>query len=153
MWGPLSDLDHDGTHLSIRTLPHHACHAEASRTGTTEPSSISIPPPTPAQPGSNAASSSTPTRPEPPVPRAIAVDESHASPTPLHACPHCHTRFLTATGLERHMSTHGHEVQADGNLVRAAKIPKLDTVPAMLTKLCQVIETPSKSFRAHCAWK
>ena len=40
------------------------------------------------------------------------------------------------------MSTHGHEVQADGNLVRAAKIPKLDTVPAMLTKPCQVIETP-----------
>ena len=57
----------------------------------TAPSSISIPPPTPAQPGSNAASSSTPTRPDPPVHRAIAVDESHASPSPLHACPHCHT--------------------------------------------------------------
>ena len=45
------------------------------------------------------------------------------------------------------MSTHGHEVQADGNLVRAAKIPKLDTVPAMLTKPSQVIVTPSKSFK------
>ena len=144
MWGPLSDLDHDGTHLSTRTLPHHAMPViqKASRTGTTEPGSISIPPPTPV-----------PTRPEPSVPRAIAVDESHASPTPLHACPRCHTRFLTATGLEGHTSTHGHEVQADGNLVRAAKIPKLDTVPAMLTKPCQVIETPSKSFRDHCAWK
>ena len=120
---------------------------KVSRTGTTEPSSISIPPPTPAQPGSNAASSTMPTRPDPPVHRAIAVEESHDSPSPLHACPHCHTSFLTATGLERHMSTHGHEVQADDNLVRAAKIPKLDTVPAMLAKPSQVIVTPSKSFK------
>ena len=72
--------------------------------------------------------------PDPLVYRAIAIDESHTSPSPLHVCPYCHPRFLTATGLERHMSTHGHEVQVDGNLVRAAKIPKLDTVPAMLTK-------------------
>ena len=102
---------------------------KASRTDTTEFSSISIPPPTPAQPGSHATISAVQTRPNPPVPRAIEVNESHTSTTPLHACPHCHTRFLTATSLERHMSTHGHEVQADGQLVRAAKIPKFDTVP------------------------
>lgn len=84
---------------------------------------------TPAPPGSLAAASAVQTRPDPITPRAIEVDESHASTPPLHACPHCHTRFLIATGLERHLSTHGHEVQADGQLVRTAKIPKFDTVP------------------------
>ena len=119
---------------------------KASRTAITEPSSISIAPPTPAPPGSLAAASAVQTRPDPITPRAIEVDESHASTPPLHACPHCHTRFLIATGLERHLSTHGHEVQADGQLVRAAKIPKLDTIPIMLNKPCQPIEAPSKSF-------
>ena len=34
-----------------------------------------------------------------------------------------------------------------GKVVRAAKIPKLDTVPVMLNKPCQHIDAPSKSFR------
>ena len=120
---------------------------KASRTATDAPSSITIPPPTPATTGSPTAAPAVQTRPDPIATRAIEVDESHASTIPLHSCPHCHTRFLTATGLERHLSTHGHEVQADGQLVRVAKIPKLDTVPVMLNKPCQPFEDPSKSFQ------
>ena len=120
---------------------------KASRSTTDAPSSCSIPPPTPALPGPSTAASAVQTRPDPEATRAVEVEDNSAQPPPLHAYPHCHTRFLTATGLERHLSTHGHKAQADGQLVRAAKIPKLDTVPVMLNKPCQPIDAPSKSFR------
>ena len=118
----------------------------ASRTATDAPSSISLPPPSPAMPGPPTAAPAVQTRPDPDTTRAVEVDD-HAPSPPLHACPHCYTRFLTATGIERHLPTHGHEVQADGQLVRAAKIPKFDTVPVMLNKPCQHVEAPSRTFQ------
>ena len=119
---------------------------KASRSTTDASSSISIPPPPSAMPGPSTAAPAVQSRLEPDDTRAIEVDD-HAPSPPLHACPHCHTRFLTATGLEKYLLTHGHEVQADGQIVRAAKIPKLDTVPNMLNKLCQHIDAPSKSYQ------
>ena len=145
MWCPFSDFDHDG--FQPEYFPIMPIMQKASRSTTDAPSSCSIPPPIPALPGPPTAASAVQTRPDPEATRAIEVDDNTAQPPPLHACPHCHTRFLTATGLERHLSTHGHDVQADGQLVRAAKIPKLDTVPIMLNKPCQPIDAPSKSFR------
>ena len=119
---------------------------KASRSATDASSSISIPPPPSAMPGPPTAVPAMQTRPEPDDTRAVEVDD-HAPSPPLYACPHYHTRFLTATGLEKHLSTHGHEIQADGQIVRAAKIPKLDTIPTMLNESCQHVDAPSKSFQ------
>ena len=77
----------------------------------------------------------------------MVVDATNSQPPPLYACPHCQTRFLTATGLDKHVATHGHEVQADGQTIRAAKIPRVDTVQIMLSKPSQQIGAASKTFQ------
>ena len=77
----------------------------------------------------------------------MVVDATSSQPPPLYACPHCQTRFLTATGLDKHVATHGHEVQADGQTIRAAKIPRVDTVQIMLSKPSQQIGAASKTFQ------
>ena len=124
---------------------------KAARPSADTPSSCSIPPPTQALPGIRPDDHTSQTRLELDATHPMIVDETSPQPTPLHACPHCQTRFLIATGLEKPVSTHGHELQADGQLVRAAKIPKFDTVPIMLNKPFQHIEAPSKSFQCpHC---
>ena len=120
---------------------------KASRISTEAPSSCSIPPPSTALPGAQDEAHPMQSRPDREDAQPMVVDDISPQSPPLLACPHCHTRFLTATGLDKHVATHRHEVQADGQITRVAKIPRVDTVQIMLSKPSQQIEAPSKTFQ------
>lgn len=118
---------------------------KASRATTNGSSHRPIPSISQPVPGDHFGLDSTLPRPESAPVDAIGADDGGNNCTPLHACPHYQTRFLTAPGLEKHLPTH--DLTTDGPLVRAAKIPKLDTVTAMLHKPASVIVAPSKSYQ------
>ena len=111
--------------------------------------SRSIPADPPQQPsGELQVSPHCQTRPA--QPQATVAEAMEVSPSQkpiISVCPQCHSSFLISTGLDKHMQSHDHEAAADDHVVpRVSKVPRLDTVQAVLTRTPADIPIPPKTF-------
>ena len=78
---------------------------------------------------------------------AQIVEASTIPKQTIFVCPQCHSSFLTSTGLEKHMQSHACDAApADPESARASKMPRIDTVQAMLNRTPADIPKPPKTF-------
>ena len=113
------------------------------------PQSRSIPAaPSPHSPGAHQVIVATPVRPAAPSVGDALVDvATHKPKQTIFVCPQCHSSFLTATGLEKHLQSHDPDAEpVEPELNRASKMPRVDTIQAMLNRVPADIPIPPKTF-------
>ena len=113
------------------------------------PHSRSIPAaPSQHSPGAHQVTVATPDRPATLSVGDALVDEAiHKPKQTIFVCPHCHSSFLTATGFEKHLPSHAPDAaQVEPELTRASKMPRVDTVQAILNRDSADLPTPPKTF-------